>query len=160
MSKACLILSYSGADLTEASSLADVAVTVGKGHDDEGHFQFSKSLAEYRQEHFAEAVEWTQKVQARSEVDTPKRDVAVYMVLAMAQYRLHRINKAEKALANGVELAGAKLPKLESGHIDSGWNAWLIAHTLMREAKALIEGRTTNNTPSASEPLLHQKEAQ
>jgi len=32
------------------------------------------------------------------------------------------------------------LPKLESGDLGDGWLDWIIAHALMREAQAMIEG--------------------
>jgi hypothetical protein len=37
-------------------------------------------------------------------------------------------------------LAETKLPKLDSGDL-GGWNDWIIAHSLMREARILIEGQ-------------------
>ena len=47
--------------------------------------------------------------------------------------------QARATLAKGVEIATTKLPKLESGDLSEKWAQWLIAHALMREAKALIE---------------------
>ena len=62
------------------------------------------------------------------------------MVLAMAQYRMQQTDEARAALAKGVEIERTKLPKLESGDLGDGYLDWIIAHVLLREAQALIEG--------------------
>ena len=48
---------------------------------------------------------------------------------------------ASATLAKAVEIAETKLPKLDSGDLGVGWRwlDWIIAHALMREAKALIQ---------------------
>ena len=52
-----------------------------------------------------------------------------------------RLDEARAALAKGLATAEAKLPKLENGDLGSAtWSDWIIAHALMSEAKALIEG--------------------
>jgi hypothetical protein len=71
----------------------------------------------------------------------PVRDVEAYMVLAMAQHRSKQADEANAALARGVDIAESKLPKLDSGDLGDGWIDWIIAHALIREAKALIEGQ-------------------
>jgi hypothetical protein len=114
-------------------------------------FQFCKGLAEYRQGHFAGAVDWTQKALSHAG-DRPKRDVGAYMALAMAQYRSKQADEARTALAKGVEIAETKLPKLESGDLGDDWLDWIIAHVLMREARALIEGQPATATDKAPEP--------
>ena len=68
-----------------------------------------------------------------------ERDVEAYMVLAMAQYRSEQTDEARIALAKGVEIAEKRLPQLDSGDLGEGWLDWIIAHALMREAKALIQ---------------------
>ena len=37
------------------------------------------------------------------------------------------------------------MPKLDGGDTGPGWNDWIIAHVLMREAKGLIEGGGSDN---------------
>ena len=135
MAKDCLILHFAGADLTTETRLADVAVAFGYPGDP--WFQFCKGLAEYRQGSYASAAEWTQKVLAQP-VRRPRRDMEAYLVLAMAKHQLHKTNDAHLALARGVEIAEGNAPKLENGHLNDGWVDWLIAHALMREAKALM----------------------
>ncbi len=62
------------------------------------------------------------------------------MTLAVAHHQLKQIAEARAALAKGVEIDQTKLPKLDSGDLGEAWAEWIIAHALMREAKALIEG--------------------
>jgi serine/threonine protein kinase/tetratricopeptide (TPR) repeat protein len=88
---------------------------------------------------FASAVEWMNKALIESGKEL-ERDVQAYMVLAMAHYQLNQTDAARAAFARGTEIEQMKLPKLESGDIGDSWLDWIIAHALMREAKALIEG--------------------
>jgi tetratricopeptide (TPR) repeat protein len=139
MAKDCLILADSGVDLSAVSALADTAVTAGKDSNDLPWFQFCKGLAEYRQGHFTSAVGWVQKALAHAGVES-NRDLAAYLVLALAQFRSEQVQEARLTLAEGIEIAERKLPKLGSGDLGDGWLDWIIAEVLMREAKALIEG--------------------
>ena len=61
------------------------------------------------------------------------------MVLAMARYQLKQTDLACAALARGLEIAQEKLPTIQSGDVGEHWVEWIIARTLMREAKALID---------------------
>jgi hypothetical protein len=73
------------------------------------------------------------------------------MVLAMAQQQLKQPDEARKAFAKGIEIEETKLPKLDSGDLGTGWywRDWIIAHALMSEAKALIEGQpSTTQEPT------------
>src|SRR5262249_24318969 len=58
IAKDCLILPSSGVDLQAVGALADVAVARGTNYSSYPLFKCCKALAEYRQEHFAEAIEW------------------------------------------------------------------------------------------------------
>jgi serine/threonine protein kinase/tetratricopeptide (TPR) repeat protein len=137
MAKDCLLLPKPGADLATESNWADTAVTVGTNHQYLAFFQFAKGLAEYRQGHFAGAIQWTEKVLAKTG-RVPFRDVQACMVLAMAQYRSKQIDRARATFAKGVEIAETKLPRLDSGDLGYDWLDWIVAHALLREAKALI----------------------
>ena len=68
------------------------------------------------------------------------RDVEGYMVLAMAHHQLKQTVEARAALASGVALAEAKLPRLENGDLGELWIDWLIGQALMKEAQALLGG--------------------
>ena len=61
----------------------------------------------------------------------------------MALHRFNKAGEAREALSNATELVGAKLPGLDSGDLGPAWHNWIIAHTLLREATALIEGPST-----------------
>ena len=79
------------------------------------------------------------------------RYVASYMVLAMAQHQLKQHDEAHAAFAKGIEIKEAKLPKLDSGDLGTEWywRDWIVAHALMNEAKALIEGQpSTTQEPT------------
>ena len=69
-----------------------------------------------------------------------QRDVAACSVLAMAQHQLKQTDEARVALAKAIELARTKLPQLGRDNLDQDWVDWLIAHILLREAKALVNG--------------------
>jgi len=137
--KVCLLLPLGGADLAAATKLAETAVTLGEDDPWAAYNEFAKGLAEYRQANFAQAVEWTQKAlsQPGTGLDT---HVQAYSVLALALHRLNKAGEAREALSKATELAGAKLPGLDSGDLGPNWHDWIIAQTLLREAKALIEG--------------------
>jgi WD40 repeat protein/tetratricopeptide (TPR) repeat protein len=137
--KVCLLLPLDGADLAAATKLAETAVTLSKDDPSAAYYQFAKGLAEYRQTDFAQAVEWTQKALRQPDTDY-NRDVQAYSVLAMALHRLNKTGEAREALSKATELAGAKLPRLDSGDLGPNWHNWIIAQTLLREAKVLIEG--------------------
>jgi len=141
MAKACLILPSSGADMAIVSKMAEVAIRADTNHSLLPYFQFSKGLAEYRQDRFASAAEWLRKALDSKRSRDDYRDVQAYMVLAMSQYQLKQVGEARKTLATGTDLASQKLPKADSGDLGPAWNDWIIAETLMREAKGIVEAK-------------------
>lgn len=146
MAKDCLILPSSGADLQAVGALADVAVTRGKNSGSYPFFECCKALAEYRQEHFAEAVKW-----AGSAVENsfPYSQAEGYAILAMAQWRSGQTNEAHAAWTNCDQVIEGKLPKLSSGNLDGNWRDWIIAHALREEAQNLIRNdHRSNEKPS------------
>ena len=130
-------------------------MTLGKDHAWVAYYQFGKGLAEYRQANFAQAVEWTQQALRQGGTDY-NRDLQAqaqtYSVLAMALHRLNRGSEAREALSKATELAQAKLPRLDSGDLSPNWHNWIIAHTLLREAKALIEGQAATGAGQETAP--------
>jgi Flp pilus assembly protein TadD len=137
IAKDYLILPSSEAVLETAAKMAETAVNAATNHSDATWFHFAKGLAEYRQRRFASAMDWMQKVLSIAG-DVPERDVEGYMVLAMAQYHSKQTEEARATFAKGVQIAERKLPKLDSGDFGN-WVDWIIAHALMKEAKALIQ---------------------
>jgi len=144
VAKACLFLPASEVDLQLVGHLADTAVTLGVG--DEGampFFQVCKALSEYRQGHFAEAVEWAQK---------PLKIPGIYVhghayaVLAMAYWRLGNQDAARALFAKGETLAPGILPVRDAEDPGNAWLAWLYARISLDEATLLMESRTTSET--------------
>ena len=147
VAKACLFLPLSDADLPAISHLTDITVTLGVG--DAGampYFQDCKALCEYRQGHYAEAVEWAQK---------PLKVPGIYVhghsyaVLAMAYWRLGEKENARAMLAKGDALAPGIMPASIAEDPGSAWLAWLFARIQLDEATALIQPSSMpeNNKP-------------
>ncbi len=158
IAKACLMLPSSGANLATVERLADDALTAGAAENNPylPYQQFTKGLVEYRQGRFASASGWMRK-----SIDDPFygaghiRYMMSYMVLAMAQHQLKQHNEARAAFAKGIEIAEARLPKLDSGDLGTEWywRDWIVAHALMTEARTLIERQPSGSTslkPDAS----------
>ena len=116
------------------AKMADIALAAGSTDNGPAHNEFVKGLAEYRQGHFAAAVEWLRKVAAQEGV--PARTAQADATLAMAEYQMGQTNAARTALAQGIKIAETELAK--PGRID--WNEGLIAQFLLREAQGLING--------------------
>ncbi|MHB8520974.1 MAG: tetratricopeptide repeat protein [Limisphaerales bacterium] len=134
-----LLLQPTEIGLATASQLAETAVTGGTNQARLAYFQLVKALAEYRQGRFASAGDWSQKSLAGGGAN-PVDAVAASAVLAMAQHRMKQSDEARRTVAQAVEAAQTKLPRLESGALGENWPEWLIAHILLREAQTLIAG--------------------
>lgn len=135
--KACLLLPSRGANLEVISNLADTAVTRGVG--DEGampFFQFCKALAEYRQGHFAGAVEWAQKPIRSPRVYAQGQ---AYAVLAMAQWQLGERDVARTLLAEGNRLAQRISQEADVQGSGRAWLGSVITRILFDEAVELIQ---------------------
>jgi tetratricopeptide (TPR) repeat protein len=141
MAKSCLLLPAPGVDLDEASRLADTAVARGQQSEYLPWFQLTKALAEYRQGHFARAIEWANKVLACAG-RLADRDATAWLVVAMAQGQLNERKAAPFALNKAKEIVNAKLPKLDSGDLGQLWPDRLIIDTLAREAESLMESES------------------
>ena len=138
IAKDYLILPSTEAGLETAAKMAETAVSAATNHSDMPWFQFAKGLAEYRQGRPGSAIEWMKKV-VSNQGDALERDVEAYMVLAMAQHLTGQTNQARVTLAKGAATATGSLPQLDSGDLGDAWLDLVIAHALMREARALIQ---------------------
>jgi serine/threonine protein kinase len=152
IAKACLVLPSFRADLATLERLADAALRTAARETNNPYLsynQFSKGLVEYRQGRFTNASGWMHK-----SIDDPfygsghMRYVSSYMVLAMAQHQVKQHDAARAAFAKGIEIADAKLPKLDSGNLGTQWywRDWIVAQALIKEAKTLIEGPPSGST--------------
>jgi tetratricopeptide (TPR) repeat protein len=137
VAKACLFLPCSETDLKTIDHLADLVVTFGAG--DKGawpYFQTCKALSEYRQGHYAEAVEWGQKT-----LDSPTiaSHAHASAVVAMAYWKLEKTEEARAMLAKGNLLAPREMPARVAEDTGNAWMAWLYARIQLDEATALIQ---------------------
>jgi serine/threonine protein kinase len=140
MAKDCLILPPPAGSLNQLAKLADIAVAAGPNDRSWPYYAFVKGLAEYRQGHFAGALEWLRKVAPQEGV--PTRTAQVYASSAMAEFQLGQTNAARASLAEGIKLAETKLA--QPGRLD--WNDQLIAQFLLREAHELVTGTPAPST--------------
>jgi tetratricopeptide (TPR) repeat protein len=137
VAKACLFLPCSGTDLKTISHLADLVVAFGSG--DQGalpYFQTCKALSEYRQEHYAQAVEWAQKTLESSSIASHGHASAV---VTMAYWKLEKREEARAMLAKGDLLAPREMPARIAEDTGNAWLAWLYARIQLDEAAALIQ---------------------
>jgi serine/threonine protein kinase len=145
MAKDCLILPNTGMDLDAAGALADTAVTLGRSHPYLHNFQLAKGLAEYRQGHYASALDWMQKCFPAMDRQGPGGSwgaVEAHTVAAMANFQLRQTDAANRELAKGIQIAEKKASPINVSNLfknnEMAWTDWIIAHALMREAGALI----------------------
>ncbi|EEF63001.1 serine/threonine-protein kinase [Pedosphaera parvula] len=136
MAKDCLLLPASGVDLRLVSEMADTAVIAGKDEAAMPFFQCSKALAEYRQGHFANAIECAQKSLKGPEYLYAQAEA--YPVLAMAHFQVKQNDAAKAALAKGLELMQDQLPKRGCDDLGDDWQGWIFSQVLMNEATSLI----------------------
>jgi tetratricopeptide (TPR) repeat protein len=130
--KACLILPDSGVDLTIVDRMADVSVS---GKTRWGPLGATKALAEYRLGRFASAADWAERT-LTNETSSGWVTVQASAALAMARHQLKQNELAQAAWVRAQDDGNKHLPKLDS----TSWVDVIIAHALLREAKALIEG--------------------
>jgi tetratricopeptide (TPR) repeat protein len=148
MAKACLILPGAGVDFQPINQWVKTALTADRQGSLFRYAQFVGGLAAYRQTNHARALENARTVLDLAGTD-PNPEIAAWAVMAMAKHGLKQTNEAVTALSQARELAKAKLPKLETGDLGTGWNDWIITHALLREARTLIEENGTHS-PDAS----------
>jgi hypothetical protein len=130
-------LPESGIELSVIVELTNFAASA-TNHERIGWFELAKSLAEYRQDHFTGAIEWSQKALARGGI--LERVVLAEIVLAMAHRRLMQADEARRALGNALSMIDKQLPKPDGSDLGPDWSSKLTVRILMREAKKLIEG--------------------
>lgn len=154
IAKLALLMPLDNTGLEVAGGMADAAAAAEYPDANLAWRQFVKGLAEYRRGHFANAIEWQQKVILANEKQAlpgwtreaeRNRSAAAYFVLAMAQQKSSQIPEAKSALAKGSEVVRTKLAPLASGDVGREWPDWLIAQILAREASGLIQRGASAN---------------
>jgi eukaryotic-like serine/threonine-protein kinase len=132
MAKSYLLLPVAESDSAAFGKLANAVMSQTNSGT-----EFTKSLIEYRQDHWDAAVVWTER--ALSTPGIKERDAEALMVQAIARHRLNQTEAAHAALAKGSKIVETELPKVESGDVGEHWDDWIVARALMSEAGALIE---------------------
>jgi serine/threonine protein kinase len=138
MAKDCLILPASGADLLSVATMAETAVTAGKGMGIYPLFQCCKALAEYRQGHWPEAISLASNAVQNS---WPYSQSESWAILAMSEYHLHQVAASRADLARCEQVVQDQMPRF-GDVLGYDWRDWIIAHALLAEARNLIQGQT------------------
>jgi eukaryotic-like serine/threonine-protein kinase len=133
ITKACLLLPPPASNLPKLAKMADTAVATDPTGTATPPHAIVKGLMEYRQGHYAGALEWLRRFAPQDGL--PALTVQADATLAMAQFQLGQTDAARALLVEGAKIARENLN--QPGRID--WNEGLIAQILLREAQALIQ---------------------
>ena len=162
IAKDCLILTPTAADLGIIAALLENS-PAAEASDAFGLPASTRALAAYRQGHVAEAVDTSQRALRSSATDSTRKEnpgppiqAQIQAVLAMARWQLKESDLARAALAEVINFANTKMPKIGSGDLGEDWAEWIIVQTLLREARELIE-ETTPNAVAPGTPVPQPK---
>jgi eukaryotic-like serine/threonine-protein kinase len=142
MAKDCMLLPDVEVDLQSAARLADKSVTLENSNDSMPYSQAAKALAEYRQGHFVEAINWAKKPLNHPEVYARSH---AYAVLSMAYWQIGQKDEARAMLVEGKALAENTVPGRDAEKIGGAWVAWLFSQIQLDEATALIQSVATTD---------------
>jgi tetratricopeptide (TPR) repeat protein len=154
VAKDSLLLPSRLVDLRVIDRLADTAIMVGNQASrfsdyhrlSMPYFQICKALSEYRQGHFAPAVEWVQKSLQNPQVNSQAQ---AYPMLAMAQWQLGQKDAARATLMEAEKSVARLFPGRNN---DEGvWFPWIFGRIWLDEATALIESRAAPETYTGKE---------
>jgi len=137
MAKDCLILPDSGVDLQVVNRMVQRALDGGKSRVGYTWYICCKAMAEYRQGHLPESMQWSTEA---LKDPFPYTTAEASAISAMAQYKSHDEAQAQAMLAKCKEVVQTKLPKPDSRDLGQDWKDWIISHKLLSEARELIEG--------------------
>jgi serine/threonine protein kinase len=136
--KDCLILPWPEADPARLKQLTAVVLSGPEKHWARGYFEFAAGLAEFRTgDNDAAIAHVTESLERYSE--DRNRNVQSCMVLAMARRHQGDPGAAAAAFGRGREATLRSLPAENQLFGYVGWNDWVIAHALVKEATAIIE---------------------
>jgi serine/threonine-protein kinase len=147
MAKDGLTLPPQENELGPLAAMADFAVSAGKSYAAHSLFEVCKALAEYRQGHLGEAVQWAGKASANP---FPYSQAEAYSIMAMAQCKLRQAEGARASLVRAEKLARESMPQLDSGDLGGDWRDWVIAHALLKEATGMMNNSGLPQQQSAS----------
>lgn len=129
-----LILPATGDEMKIISKMADVALGGDTNSDRYGFDLLAKGFAEYRLGHYKRSVELVRKAEPMDLGSTCRTEA--YFILAMARFKLNRLDDCRESYTNAMNSVKTKLA--HEGDLDEGWNHWITAHMLMREATGVM----------------------
>ncbi len=140
VAKDCLLMPDAGVNIKQAVRLADLAIALENSSDSLPYSQATKALAEYRQGHFAAAIDWAKKLPSQAEFYARAHACAV---LAMAHWQLGQKDEARNMLVQGKALIQEVIPGRNADRIGGAWVVWLFSEILLDEAATLIQPAAT-----------------
>ena len=135
--------------MASVAIMAETAVARGKGEVPYTFYLCAKALSDYRQGNFQQAAARTVEI---LKDPFPYTQAEGSAVLAMAQFRLGRMEEARAALAKLEKVLRDDLPPPRSRDLGHDWKDWIIAHALVDEATTLIEGASSTNSDWRATP--------
>ena len=153
IAKACLLTGASRTEVDAAATLADKAVELGEPAYFQPYFHVTKGLAAYRRGQFAAALDSVRKGLVEQHTD-PNIHSLAYALLAMSQFRLNEFQEAKKNLAKAIEIQQqqdtikVKRDSWQTDYWHDWWHDWLITQIVLREARSLIENKSTAPEPA------------
>jgi serine/threonine protein kinase/tetratricopeptide (TPR) repeat protein len=144
VAKACLLRPGTEKYMDAVGRLADLPVTGGTGDQDAmPFFEVCKALSEYRQGQYDQAIKWAEQP---LKIPGNSSHGQAYAVLALADWRLGKLDEARTMLARGEEAAPRSLPSSIAEDPGNAWQAWLFARIQLAEAAALIQPKGQTST--------------
>ncbi len=144
IAKACLLLPLDGGNRQPAIELAGRGVRLGENVPALPWYLLAQALAHYRSANWSGAAASVERaLELSREWTNPTLSAAMHPILAMARHRLGQVGNARQALAEAATVFEKHWPRVNEGVLGAGWHDVLIARTLFREARALIEGGET-----------------
>lgn len=132
-----LTLGPTDTGLMTASDLAAIALSA-TNHEQFYRFKMIKSLVDMRCGKFATAI--SESPTSRAESATNKLTaVAAEAILAIAHHAILQVEPARLSLAKAEALFENIIAKQVGNNLGPDWPDWLVARTLLREAKAKID---------------------
>jgi tetratricopeptide (TPR) repeat protein len=133
IAKTCSLAPNAVTDFGVVERLAEQAITGTKAHYFYRNFMEAKGLADYRAQHFEQAIEWLQGFAPSPYGD--EYDAIAFAALAMAHHRLSHSDQARQSLSRA---RGLITKRPEDWRLRDPWFDWLTVELLVREAEELM----------------------
>jgi tetratricopeptide (TPR) repeat protein len=148
--KMFLLAPPDGADLTDALTCIDRALTFDHSESRIGWFELSKGLAEYRAGRFAAALQWLDKARYHCGdivYGDPRYPEGTTLALtAMAHHRLGHAAEARESLDQAARLTN-QLPKPGETDLGNGAHNWVVLQIILREARGVVGAQPAGAPP-------------